>query len=295
MGISNPYQYAIEETFTDPHQDPAARNPSVPPQDPNTTTSANPFEDLQQDADKDSIINTWLATLPNHPSEYPPLSLGPVHGTAVYHDWLCWYEDRGRHFLLELDKYELQHRTIGLKYHTVPYALRHTPAHRDGAAINPTVLDRLSRIYETNTPTHQQRFYGRWLRVRGAVECAVEDIRRMDGNMQTQLLRETHKRVVSGLNSVLGDLRHIEESLESLNRLVETIWRRRIYQRNGDLMESLRNKHSSGGSCFRRWIWTFGEVQSLRGVHLPSYVENVAQELIEGGVEMGRYWRSSVP
>ncbi|KAF2794488.1 hypothetical protein K505DRAFT_336889 [Melanomma pulvis-pyrius CBS 109.77] len=241
------------------------------------------------------VIDIWLGTLPSHPSEHTPLSVRPVHGPAVYHDWLDWYEDRGRHFLLELDKYEQQHRTIGLKYHALPYELRHAPAHRDGAAINPTVVDRLSNIYETNQPTHQQRFYGRWLRVRGAVESAVDDIRRMDGSMQTPLLRDTHRRVATGLGSVLGDLRHIGELLESLEQLVETISRRRIHQRSGDPMESLRSKHSSGGSCFRRWVWTFAEVQSLRGVHLPSHVENVAQRLMEEGVEMGRYWRSSVP
>jgi hypothetical protein len=255
------------------------------------------FEVFPNAANKQCHVIKWLAGLPKYSLQLLEPSSPPAYDIYLYQDWLLWSTTRGRILLHELDKYETQHRAIGLKYHMLPYDLRHGTTHKDGAKVSQQAVARLAGVYETNTPYNVQLLYRDWIGVVNAVRMAVEEVQRVEESTNTQILGETHERVLSLLNGVEKKIQRIFTSLHGIDQLVDTLLTRRtagLRESDNEATERLKDKNTNEGRFIRRWVWTWAEVH-INGSGTPAHVEELVMRLLDRGVEMCTFWRNSVP
>lgn len=256
------------------------------------------LEVLPNAANKQCHIIKWLASLPKNSLQFLEPSSHPAYHTSLYQDWFLWSTTRGRILLHELDKYETQHRAIGLKYHMLPYDLRHATTHKDGAKVSQQAVARLAGVYETNIPYNVQLLYRDWVGVVNAVRMVVEEVQRVEGSTDTQVLGETHEYVVSLLDLVEKKIQRIFTSLHGMNQLVETLRTRRTAgPKKGDdeATKRLKDENTNEGRFIRRWVWTWAEVHVNVGSGTPAQVEELVRGLLGRGAEMCTFWRNSVP
>jgi hypothetical protein len=259
---------------------------------------AGDFEILSSNADKQWHITTWLASLPKNTLHFLEPTSAPVYDVSLYQDWLFWCTSRGRLLLHELDKYETQHRAIGLKYHMIPYDVRHTVTIENGTKVSQQAVVRLAEVYETNTPYNVQPLYRDWIKVMKVVRIVVEEVQRVEGRVEVQILSATHERVVSLLDGVQKNVRRIMTSLHGMDLLVETLRMQRTAvqtdEAHKEVVEQLNDENSNEGKALRRWMWTWAEAQAGTGVDTPAHVNELVRRLLSRGAEIGTFWRNCV-
>jgi hypothetical protein len=256
------------------------------------------FEVFPNVANKQCHINKWLAGLPKHSLQLLEPSTTPAYHTSLYQDWFFWSATRSRLLLHKLDKYETQHRGVGLKYHMLPYNLRHAKTYNDGVRMSQQAMARLAGVYETNTPYNIQLLYQDWIGVVNAVIMAADEVQRVKRSTSTQVLGETHERVISLLDSVEKNVQRIVTSLHGMEQLVETLRPSRTAaprESNDETIKRLKNENTNEGRSIRRWVWTWPDVQANLGSGTLAHVEELLSRLLVGEAEMCTFWRNSVP
>jgi hypothetical protein len=287
-------------TNFDPLQTTLATLPADIPKDSRHIKAlAGDFDTLSSVADKQWQITTWLASLPDNILHFLEPTSAPIYEASLYQDWLFWCTSRGRLLLNGLDRYETQHRAIGLKYHMIPYDMRHTVTTENGTKMSQQAVARLAEIYETNVPYNAQPLYRDWIGVMKAVRIVVEEVQRVEGRVEVQILSATHGRVVSLLDGVQKNLRRIMTSLHGIDLLVETFrMQRAAGQTDGahkEILERLNDENSNEGKAIRKWMWTWAEAQAGTGGGTPAHVNELVRRLLSRGAEIGTFWRNCVP
>ena len=265
---------------------------------PHMIILAGNLEVLPNVANKQCYIIKWLASLPKDRLQFLEPSSLPAYRTSIYQDWFLWSTTRGRILLHELDKYETQHRAIGLKYHMLPYDLRHATTHKDSAKVSQQAVVRLAGVYETNTPYNIQLLYRDWIGVVNAVRMAVEKAQCVEGSTDTQFLEETHEYVVSLLDLAEKSTQRIATSLHGMDQLVEalrTIKTAGPGKGDDEATERLKDENKNEGRLIRRWVWTWAEVHVNLGSGTPAHVEDLVTRLLGRGAEICTFWRNTVP
>ncbi|KAF2114159.1 hypothetical protein BDV96DRAFT_600882 [Lophiotrema nucula] len=232
-------------------------------------------------------VAKWLSTLPSHLSEMDSVDSLPQPTIAHYHGWLdnlSWHATR---YLLELDEMESGYRHIGLNYHGIPEQTRR--------AANLMVQRRLREVFESDLPREQQVFFTSWYRVLEVIKSAIAAVQKSEGVQNGNTLHRMHKDVEAALVRCAGSLKEIKRMLISLEGIVAEVTSLPSYRVPSSIASDeqvdLRYKWSSEGTVFRRWIWTFPEVQNAPGQGSMGRTEEIAGMMLEKAIAKWEVWR----
>ncbi|KAF2714308.1 hypothetical protein K504DRAFT_445330 [Pleomassaria siparia CBS 279.74] len=293
-GSTNPTSLFPPVCPVKPHRPPVPE--TIPDPFRNPVTIAVFEEMYPNSADKKiTAMTKWLNDLPQHPLQFYEPTLAPRIDSVLYQEWLAWAEHAARRLLYYLDKCDWQHRAIGLKYHSLPYPLRHSSTHATGAPINRVLLSRLSQIFETNRPTSQDPLFIPWFRILAAVNHIVSQTQLALSIRNVHTLRSIHQLVDHSLSCASEDLLEIAGHISTVSDMVGQLREQRKQAMDGPLLELLKDEFSCEGNAMRRWIWTFNEVQARPGQGMVDRVEELAVRFIEIGAWKGNWWRGQVP
>ncbi|KAF1848717.1 uncharacterized protein K460DRAFT_275350 [Cucurbitaria berberidis CBS 394.84] len=206
--------------------------------------------------------------------------------TEVYEDWLNWARSYALAWLGILDKYELRFRATGLKYHKIPFSLRHSATLLHGSKIDQSVLTRLTQIFETDRPRKLQSYFTPWMEINKiATETLAEIDNYRPGFGDLDFLCAMNRRLDLSFAMLIKPLNILRVGLHWVENTVALVAERSPL----DCCDVLAAKHSLEGSVFRRWIQTFWEIDSGT-VRAAAYTEYYVGRVLATGVGTGKYW-----
>lgn len=240
--------------------------------------------------EKSDRIETWVNDVAHHNKLEDAGT--PIDATAnVYKDWLDWSKETATSWLRRLDRYEQRFRTVCLKYHKLPYQVRHLSKLLYGSSVEQIVLDRLSAILETDRARAQQAFFYPWFEVKNVADSILNELRFYhplpdDCDFLRTVLRKFELSLLKmpkACRTLLEGLHWLEESIDAV-----------MERSDLDGSEALFSAFTREGGLLRRWIQTLPELDSEVPEMKLRYIEWYADRLLDIGVEEDQYWSSLV-
>ncbi|KAF2251902.1 hypothetical protein BU26DRAFT_561693 [Trematosphaeria pertusa] len=239
-------------------------------------------------ADKSSKIEKWLDAFPPSPLDFEEAYTEREATLAHYHDWHDMHQHDALHILHKLDAYERRYRALGFTYHTVPHALRHSPTLQGCRAIGPGVLHRLGGVFEPATPQSEQPFFLAWRTCASLAAKVIAEAREFLDAADIPALEAVHRRCGYLLRVAERELKAIRGAMRAVRDMVEEVAGR--IDPAAHPAADLSQAFGVEGGLFRRWIWTFPEVQGKAPLASRVEFEAIAQDMITKGVMEGRWW-----
>jgi hypothetical protein len=213
-------------------------------------------------ADQKIRVDNWLSAMPqthemSDPAQEPTRDVAFVDLVKFY---AKDFETSALGWLNALDILEYKYREIGLAYHKIPYKLRHTPMTLLAANTEATIVDHLSKVFETDQPRSEQNRFVDWFIVKQTaceiLQCVNDrDFPFSDDESNFDELTDLIEQKLIELFRVYENLKRRLDSLEKhVCRLAE--------RKTTDGIEALETKYSVECGLFRLWILSF-----LRSMH----------------------------
>jgi hypothetical protein len=240
--------------------------------------------------EKSDRVNTWVNEVAPHGELYD--SAIPIEATAnVYKDWLDWSKETALSWLRRLDRYEQRLRTASLKYHKLPYEVRHSSKILYGSSVEQVVLNRLSAILETDRARPQQAFFHPWFEVKNVAANVLEDMKFYQPLPDDcEFLRTILRKFELSLFKMPKACRTLIDGLQWLEDAVAAV----LERSDLDGGDALASPFTREGGILRGWIQTLPELDSEVVEMKSRYTEWYVDRLLDIGVEADQYWSSLV-
>ncbi|KAL1606281.1 hypothetical protein SLS60_003683 [Paraconiothyrium brasiliense] len=247
-------------------------------------------------------ILQWLSTHPRDITQLFGADTAPAMTADMYKDRLHWAASTLQRLEKEFDAHELEYRRLGLAYHETPSFLRDPAANPPNTlaqglsptdlrirsavpilpAINPTILQTLKDIFDSDRPRTTHDFFTNWHTTQHRL-TDIKDLLNTDYSSYSRgLLRAMVRRVDADLDSVADELlTTITAQMDSVSHNVSEVTSRRGLGEGA----SLSQPSSVEGSAYRRWVSSFPEV--VGGEVRVDVAERV---LRMGGAEKSMGW-----